>query len=599
MDESVLPVLMEMPPVKATVAYGHIALKTQFVHSELAATVPGAKFVAKGQDYWRVPLTWTSVVCLVGTFGDKLDMDQSLLDWINLEWKSRVEPVHKLRTGQGEEIVTDELLAQIDALCPPERSPLTPVNRRYQVAATLLLATAKRFLLLDEQGTGKMTEAAMALHLYPDTLPALIVSPASTIYTWQRELAVFGIESVILDGTAVQRRKEIERVASGDVKVAICSYGMVPKHSKVAGYGNIKLTDDHRTPKELNEIEWQCVIADEVHRASSPKTVQTRALWAVSENAPYRWGMTGTPIEQSPLQFWALLHFIDPESWPSKVKFQDRWVDYTENWFGGIDVNGIRADRMDEWKRVSEITWRRKMAEGLPPVENEMRFCTLKGKHLKMYKDMAKQLMAETGEDDAVLFAENHMVKAGRLMQMANSYIEIETYIDDDGEEQVEVTPIEPSPKLDLMMETLEDYEGTPLLLWFAHVKFMRLAEARLDEAGIRYAVIDGSMSAKARDKSVTDFQSGEVDILLLSVAAASEGITLTRAPVSINVQRPHSFIMDEQKAKRNHRIGSEIHDVIQVVDLVTKDTVEEDQIVAKLRKSEIMNSVIDPNATS
>jgi SNF2 family DNA or RNA helicase len=441
----------------------------------------------------------------------------------------------------------------------------------------------------------------MALSLYPDTLPALIVAPSSTLYTWRRELGVFGIDSVILDGSAVQRRKMVEQFRDDETgpRVMICSYAIVAKHSRVAPYGNIKLSDDHRTPKDLNEIAWATVVADEVHRAKSPKAVQTRALWAVSDHAEYRWGLSGTPIEGSPLDFWALLHFIDPVSWPSSVKYRDRWVEHFINFFGGIEVQGIRADRAEEWRRTTEWQWRRKMLEGLPPRTNEFRFCELKGKALKTYKDMEKQLMAETGDDDVVLFAQNHMVKAGRLLQMANSAIQVETSYDDDGEEVIEVTPIEPSPKLDLMMDTLEDFEGVPLILWFDKVKFMRLAQDRLNAKGIKYVLIDGSMQPKARDASVAAFQNGDVDLILLSVAAAAEGITLTRAPVSINVQRNWSLILNDQKGSRNLRIGSEIHDEILEIDLITQGTIEWDQYMDLEEKRKIRDQVISPLSVS
>lgn len=593
---------MSIPPFKADIYLNRIVLQdTQFVHSDGIATIAGSKFHGRGQDYWSLPLNWVTVVTLLEVFPNVIIGDK-LAQWASDEWSNRIGPCIQLRTGEGEEIVTDEFLASFAELCPEKRSPVDPVERRYQVAGAMLLATAKRFLLLDEQGTGKMTMGAMTLALYPDTLPALIVAPASTLYTWQRELAIFGLESVILDGTPAQRRKSLESFHSDDPpSVAICSFGMLPKHSRVAPYGNIKLTEDHRTPKELNEIPWKTVLADEVHRAKEPSTVQTRALWAVSSGAEYRWGFTGTPVEQSPVDFWALLHFIDPDSWPSKVKFIDSWCDSWTNWYGILEVHGIRDDRIDAWRKATEWLWRRKLAEGLPPLENEVRYCELKGKHLKSYKDMEKQLMAEVGDDMNVLFAPNHMVKAGRLLQLANSDIEV-TYPGTDpesGEEQIEVTPIEPSPKLDLLMDTLGDYEGVPVLMWFDKTKFMRLAQKRFDDKGIPYVAIDGTMSAKARDAAVQKFQSGEVDRIFLSVAAASEGITLTRAPVSIVVQRHPSLILNDQKQRRNLRIGAEGHEKLVEIDLICKGTVEEEQLERLAEKRQIRDQVINPEATS
>lgn len=594
--------LMTDPDLWATVAYGRIALRSKFVHSERIAEIPGARFHGKGEDYWSLPLSWTSLVCLTNTFGDSFVPDEKLVEWANQYWSEVVEPCTLLRTGEGESYIDDGLLEQIDALLPNNRSVINPVERRYQAAAALLLATAKRFILLDEQGTGKMTEVSMTFSLYPNTLPALIVSPASTLYSWQYELAQFGLDSVILDGSAAQRRKAIEKLGvDGGPQIAIVSYGTLPKHTRVAPYGNIKLTADHRAVKELNHVPWATVVADEAHRAKSPKSVQTRALWGVSDRAEHRWALTGTPVEGNPLDFWALLRFIDPETWSSSVKARDRWISYTENWFGGIEVNGIRQDRAEEWRQVTEWLWRRKLLEGLPPILPDIRFCELKGKHLKAYTDMKRQLMAEVGDEDlgSVLFAENHMVKAGRLLQLASSYVEAENTLDDNGEAVVEVTPIEPSPKLDLFEDTLEDYEGQTIIAWFDSVKFMRLAQNRLDAKGRDYVVIDGSMSPKRRHESVKAIQDGAVDLILISIAAGAEGITLTKASVAIYVQRAWSFIKDSQSKSRNHRIGSEIHDTITHVHLITKDTIEEDQFARMEEKERMVSEVLSPLAVS
>lgn len=592
--------IMAMPSFKADVYLGRIVLSgTQFVHADAITTIPGSKFHGKGQDYWSLPLTWVTIVLLLEVFPD-VEIGEALAQWATEEWENRIGPCSQLRSGEGEEIVTDELLSAVAELCPPTRSPIEPVKRRYQVSGAMLLTTARRFLLLDEQGTGKMTMGSMALAMYPDTHPALIVAPASTLYTWERELSLFGVSAVVLDGTADKRRKALATFDSDDPpSVAICSYGMLAKHSRVAPYGNKKLTEDHRTPKELNFIDWNTVIADEVHRAKDPDSVQTRALWAVSSNAEYRWGFTGTPVEKSPVDFWSIMHFIDPVAWPSKVKFIDSWCDSWTNWYGILEVHGIREDRAEAWRKATEWMWRRKLAEGLPPLDNEVRYCELKGKQLKAYKDMEKQLMAEVGDDASVLFAPNHMVKTGRLLQLANSYIETDATINDDGEEEIEVTPIEPSPKLDLLMDTLKDYEGVPVLLWFDKTKFMKLAQDRFDKAGIPYVSIDGTMNAKARDAAVQAFQNGQVDRIFLSVAAASEGITLTRAPVSIVVQRHPSLILNDQKQRRNLRIGAESHDRLIEIDLITKGTIEEDQLEALAEKRQVRDGVISPDATS
>lgn len=590
--------LMKFPPIYASIALGRVALKTTNAHTDWMGDMPGIKFHGGGRDYWSMPLSWTTLLCLRSTFGDAFVMGDDLLKWANEYWNGVVEPCMGLRTGDGESYVTDDLLSRFNEMLPVSRSVL---ERRYQVSGALLLATARRFMLLDEQGMGKMTQTGITLSLYPDTLPALIVSPASVMYSWQRELAVFGVESQILDGGIADRRRVFEKFDDGK-GVLITSYGMLSKHSRVAGYGNIELSEDHRTPKELNEIQWATVVADEAHRIKNPKAVQTRAAWQVSANAPYRWAMTGTPIESDPLEFWALLHFIQPEEYTSSTKFRDRWLSFHENWWGAVEIDGIRQDREDEYRKVTEWRWRRKMSEGLPPFAYETRYCELKGKHLTAYNAMKKQLMAEVpgaNNDITVLFAENHMVKTGRLLQLANSMVEAESYTDDYCQEKYNVTPIMPSPKIDLLVDTLEDFVGTPVIVWFQSRKFMDLARERLDKEGYAYTYIDGTRTPKQRDEAVQRIQDGSVDMILINVAAGAEGLTITRPPVAIYVQRDFSSIKNWQSAYRNRRIGSEIHDKILHVNLVTRGTIEENQYEMLADKEVMRDDVISPNALS
>jgi SNF2 family DNA or RNA helicase len=73
----------------------------------------------------------------------------------------------------------------------------------------------------------------------------------------------------------------------------------------------------------------------------------------------------------------------------------------------------------------------------------------------------------------------------------------------------------------------------------------------------------------------VTAFQSGDVDLILLNPAAGGEGITLTRARVSIWVMRPASSIQNSQADERNNRYGVE-HDELLVIDLIVEGTIEE-----------------------
>lgn len=539
-----------------------------YMHKDRIASIPGSRFVGNGKDYWTIPRSWAAMKVVVRLFPGGLDWSAEAAQWANSIWTGLVEPSLSLRN----EGAKPEWVEAVGKNLPDGFS-----IKGYQVAGALYLATARRAMLFDEQGTGKMTQTALTLSLYPDTLPALIVCPKGVVYTWHRELAKFGVDSVVVDGGLPERRKQFEAFQNGDAKVLIISYGLMPKHSRVAGYGTTKLSEENKQHKELQETLWATVCADEAHRMKDPTTGWTRAVWACREKVKYVWALTGTPIEENVVDFWALLHYIDPIEWPSKTKFIDTWVMTAPNYFGGIEILGLRPDTEREFRDITEWHWRRQLkSDDLPPVVYDLRFCTLEGKHATTYRNMKKQLMAELDSDGSfeTLFAENHMVKTGRLKQMASSTVMID--------ENDKVRMVEPSWKLDLAWDTLEDYPNTPIIHWFDNRDLLHMWEKRLDKEGLTHVSVHGDVTGKDRDQAIQDFQAGKVDHILVTYGAGAEGTTLTRAPVAFRFQRPWSSIKDSQAPFRNLRIGSEHHDTITYVDFVTKDSVEED-LLSKL----------------
>jgi SNF2 family DNA or RNA helicase len=432
-------------------------------------------------------------------------------------------------------------------------------------------------------GSGKTIVVAGALKLY-GIKTALIVCPPSVIYNWRTELRRFGIEACVIDGTPAQKQKIMDNLDLEVTPVVVCTYGTAKKLTRLARYGATALKrcnvcgGHHDIPEAkcevherfLNTIDWEAVVIDEAHRIRDPHTANTRAVWHLTEGRPYRWFLTGTPIESNAKEFWSVLHAMDPIEHPSSSKFQDRYLDTVETFFGGTEIRGLKPHAKAEFEAITQWRWRRDLKVGMPETVYEVRTTQLRPAAHKAYNQMERQLMAEVGlegsTDTTVLIAQNDMVKWGRLMQMANATCEIAA----DGN----VIMADPSDKLDLFMDTLEDHPE-PVIAWFASLKLLKLATARLDKAGVRYVVIHGETSPKAREAAVTAFQSGDVDLILLNPAAGGEGITLTRARVSIWVMRPASSIQNSQADERNNRYGVE-HDELLVIDLIVEGTIEE-----------------------
>lgn len=552
-----------------------------YIHKDRITSIPGSWFTGGGKDYWTIPKSWPALKVMVRLFSDSLNWAPEVVEWANSIWTGLIEPSLELRNAGAK----PEWVEAVAKLLPDGI-----MAKDYQVAGAIYLATAHRALLFDEQGTGKMVQTAMTLSLYPDIKdqPTLIIAPKSVVWTWKDVLSKFGIESVVVDGDAAERRKQFAEFSAGESgNVLITSYALVSKHSRVEGFGTIKLSDEHKTKKELNAIKWHTVVADECHRIKDPDSVQTRACWAVRDGATNVWGLTGTPIEKNIMDMWALLHFIAPLEFPTKTKFLGMWVLTAPAYFGGIDILGIRPDVEDEFRAITEWHWRRVLtAADLPPAIFDLRLSHMNAKGRKAYNDMKKQLMAELDSDGSfdTLFSENHMVKAGRLKQMASATCVI------DANDSVRM--VEPSWKLDSVEDAMVDYP-VPSIFWFDNRDLLHMLAARFDKKEISYVEVHGDVTGKDRHENIRKFQDGEVEHILVTYGAGSEGTTLTRASVAHRVQRPWSSIQDSQAPFRNRRIGSEIHDSIVYVDHVVVGTVEEDQRVMFAEKGEAIQEVL------
>jgi SNF2 family DNA or RNA helicase len=212
----------------------------------------------------------------------------------------------------------------------------------------------------------------------------------------------------------------------------------------------------------------------------------------------------------------------------------------------------------------------------LPPVIHEERFVEMSAKQKKAYKDMKKHMMAEV--EGGFALATSSLVQMGRLVQFAVAYAEV-AYDEKTGEEYIKMS--EPSSTLDAMMDdiTSGDFGEDSVAISAGGPgsrQILELLSARLTKAGLRHGMITGGLSADVRQKSIDEFQSGEIKYILYTVQAGGVGVTLTRARRLLRIMRPFSFIDDPQSNDRVHRIGSEIHDNIIITDYVVADSVQQ-----------------------
>ena len=206
-------------------------------------------------------------------------------------------------------------------------------------------------LLADEMGSGKTVQACVAM-TQDKVRKVLIVCPPTVTKVWVDHIIDWSnLTPIVVQGTKPQRAKKLRQLKDNDRYAVIIPWTSLRLHSKLAPYGATKRTDEECEPKELNEFEWDLVVADEAHRAKNPRAKQTRALWSL--DAKKRWALTGTPIANTAADLWSLLRWIEPEVWTSRERFINKWCDKAYNPFGAPTILGFLPERVRLFRQLT------------------------------------------------------------------------------------------------------------------------------------------------------------------------------------------------------------------------------------------------------
>lgn len=549
---------------------GKIHCVSEMREKDLVKLVPGTNW-DKDTKTWAAPLSWSACIAFRGVFGSSLQIGPALTEWATSQRK-----------------VVDEALSLRTAMEVPGLMDTEPNLFPFQRVGVAFLETTGRALLADDMGSGKTIQLIRTVErLGPEALPVLVVCPNSMKYTWAEEIEKWSsLTTSIIDGTAAKRKKAME--ASRDVY--IINWESLRLHSRLAPYGSIQLTDAEKTPKELNSFDWGTVIADEAHRAKDARSKQTRALWQVSRGAKHRFAATGTPIESNPSELWPIMNFVSPEDFPRKTKYIERYCLQSFNPFGGMEITGLAPEHAAEFHTIVDPRMIRRPKDvilpQLPPKVESLRLIPFSGKQKTAYDQMAKHMIAEL-DDDEVLVTTSPIAQFMRLSQFASAYAEVT------DQDELELTT--PSNKIDALVELIEEARKQQVVVFAESKQLINLANTKLTSLGVTTGLITGDIPPDMRQVVMNRFQSGEIQVIL-GTSAAAEGITLTAASILVFMQRFWSSIKNKQASDRIHRIG-QMADKVDIITFATKGTVDEYRETVLDDKEESLQEILQDDS--
>lgn len=246
-------------------------------------------------------------------------------------------------------------------------------------------------ILADEMGLGKTVQSIAFLgHIaeqYGVWGPFLVISPASTLHNWQQEVQRFlpSFKVVPYWGSPNERKILRQFWEQKDLHTKDASF-----HVVITSY-QIVVSDY----KYFNRIKWQYMVLDEAQAIKSSSSVRWKLL--LGFNCRNRLLLSGTPIQNSMAELWALLHFIMPTLFDSHDEFNE--------WFSrDIESHAENKTVIDE-KQISRLHMILKpfmLRRIKKDVENElsdkieiMVYCPLTTRQKLLYKALKKKIRIE------------------------------------------------------------------------------------------------------------------------------------------------------------------------------------------------------------
>ena len=288
---------------------------------------------------------------------------------------------------------------------------------------------------------------------------------------------------------------------------------------------------------------------------------------------------------------------IDPGTWPDHDRFVQRYCDTDAGDYGEPKVIGLRGDRAGEFYAGMAGAWRRVTKADalpfLPPKVRSTRTVTMPPKWRKVYDEFAKTMAADL-PDGGQLDVMSVLTQLTGLMAITAGPCRVEYEPDEDPNKADHVhIHLEPgSWKVAALAEVLAERPDQQVLVFSPSRQLIELAAARLDSDGITYAKIVGGQTTRKRDAEKEAFQAGERRVCLATTQAGGVGLTLTAASTVVFLSRPFSLCAIAQEWRqmmaedRAHRIGSERHESIEIVDIVTEHSIDQ-RVAAILRDRE------------
>ena len=415
--------------------------------------------------------------------------------------------------------------------------------------------------LADDMGLGKTVQTLTMLLAEKEANagPSLLIMPTSLIYNWEMEASKFTPDLKVLNYTGTLRNKDIKRFEKYDV--ILTSYGITRLDSEL-----------------LQKFYFNYIILDESQVIKNPSSNIAKAVRELKSR--HKLVLTGTPLENTTMDLWSQMSFINPGILGSQSYFRQEFQVPIEK--KGDEMKSKKLNAV-----IKPFVLRRhksQVATELPAKVEYVQYSEMTPEQERKYEETKAHYRGKILDmiDKEGMGNSRFMILEGltKLRQLANHPKMIEpSYSGDSG-------------KLEDITHMLENAmaEDHKVLVFSQFVKHLNLVQQYLKTNKISYAYLDGGSTD--RKEQVEKFNKDpKTKAFLISIKAGGLGLNLTEADYVFILDPWWNPAVEAQAVDRAHRIGQKKK--VFTYKFITRNSVEEKILQLQQKKLKLTSELI------
>ncbi len=484
--------------------------------------------------------------------------------------KHHITLLKELQENNLAKVHMSEKLRNLDTFNGIKDYPL-PENfqgtlRRYQKAGYNWLCFLNEFrlggCLADDMGLGKTVQTLAMLQAEKEKGEAgtsLLIMPTSLVYNWEMEAAKFTPNLKILSYTGTHRNKDVSRFSNYDL--ILTSYGIT------------RLDID-----QLQNFFFNYIILDESQVIKNPTSNIAKSVMKLKSR--HRLTLTGTPLENTTLDIWSQMTFINPGLLGGQTFFKNEYLTPIEKKGDELKTKKLNAI-------IKPFILRRlksQVATDLPEKVENVHYTDMTPEQEEKYeeaKSFYRHKILDLIEKEGINSSRFTILEGlTKLRQLSNHPRMVDpNYKGDSG-------------KINDVFYMIDNaiQEGHKLLIFSQFVKHLEIVKEQLQKNKVPFAYMDGS-STDRKDQVAMFNHDKKVKIFLISIKAGGLGLNLTEADYVFILDPWWNPAVEAQAVDRAHRIGQKKK--VFTYKFITRNSVEEKILTLQKHKLKLSENLI------